>query len=174
MTGPSASKKTGAMVPAWGFRSLRALAVLLVICFLAAAIGGAVTTPKIDGWYATLTKPSFNPPNWIFGPVWTILYAMMAFAAWRVWRTDPAIVANRRALLLFMLQLVFNLAWSTAFFGVENPLAGLVVIVLLEILIVATILAFGKQDKTAAWLLVPYAAWVGFAMLLNIAIYRLN
>ena len=160
--------------PAWSFRSLLVLAMFLVLCFVVAAIGGNVTTPEIGGWYATLAKPSFNPPAWIFGPVWSLLYTMMAFAGWLVWRADPAMRKNRGALLLFLLQLAFNLAWSVAFFGMHSPLFGLFVIVPLEILIIATALAFAKFDRIAAWLLVPYAAWVAFAMLLNIAIYRLN
>ena len=154
--------------------SLPALAVFLILCFAAAGIGGAVTAPKIDTWYATLVKPSFNPPNWVFGPVWTLLFGLMAIAAWRVWRTDPKIGANRRALVLFGAQLLFNVGWSIAFFGAENPLAGLLVILVLEALIVMTIRAFLRHDRPAAWMLVPYAAWVGFATLLNLTIYSLN
>ncbi len=164
----------GPMIDARDRRSLAALALMLIVCFLVAGIGGAVTAPKIDGWYAALAKPWFNPPNWLFGPAWTLLYAMMAIAAWRVWRTDPSLRTNRRALGLFAAQLVFNLAWSIAFFGAESPLAGLLVIVVLELLIISTILAFRRHDIIAVWLLVPYAAWVGFASALNMAIYSLN
>lgn len=159
---------------ATSWRSLGVLVLFLVICFLAAALGSTVTTPKIDGWYAALAKPPFNPPDWIFAPVWSLLFAMMAVAAWRVWLTDRAIVRNRRALLLFALQLLFNMAWSIVFFGAESPFGGIFVIAILEALIVATILAFRRHDSLAAWLLVPYAAWVAFAMVLNVAIYRLN
>ena len=174
MTAPATARQEREREPAWSRRSLIALAVCLALCFGVAAIGGAVTTPQINGWYATLAKPSFNPPDWIFGPVWSLLFAMMAIAAWRVWGADPRMRRNRTALLLFALQLAFNLAWSVAFFGAQSPLSGLVVIVPLEILIVATILAFTRHDRVAALMLVPYAAWVGFAMLLNFTIYSLN
>lgn len=155
-------------------RSIVALAGSLVLCFAVAAIGGAVTRPNIDGWYAGIAKPPFNPPDWVFAPVWTLLFAMMAVAAWRIWLADPRMQSNRRALVLFTLQLAFNLAWSVAFFGAGSPLAGLVVIVALEGLIVATIIEFGRIDRLAAWLMVPYAAWVAFAIVLNVSIYNLN
>lgn len=160
---------------AWlGGRSIAALAVALILCFAVAAIGGAVTRPAIDGWYADLAKPSFNPPDWVFAPVWTVLFAMMAVAAWRIWLAGPQTGSNRRALVLFALQLACNLAWSIAFFGARSPSAGLVVILVLEALIVMTILDFRRIDRLAAWLMVPYAAWVAFAIVLNIAIYSLN
>ncbi len=155
-------------------RSVVALIVSLALCFAVAAIGGAVTRPNIDGWYAGLAKPPFNPPDWVFAPVWTLLFAMMAVAAWRVWLADPSMRSNRRALILFALQLAFNLAWSVVFFGAQSPLAGLVVILVLEGLIAATIAAFRPIDRLAAWLMVPYAAWVAFAIVLNLSIYSLN
>lgn len=158
----------------WNRRSVFVLAVMLIVCFAVAAVGGAVTTPKIDGWYAGLSKPWFNPPNWLFGPVWTLLYALMAIAAWRIWRTDPDLKSNRRPLALFAAQLVVNLVWSFAFFGAESPGAGLLVIIGLDILIILTIVDFRSHDILAASLLVPYAAWVAFASALNLAIYRLN
>jgi tryptophan-rich sensory protein len=161
--------------PKWfAGRSIAALAALLVLCFAVAAIGGAVTRPSIESWYAGLAKPPFNPPDRVFAPVWTLLYAMMAVAAWRIWLADPRMRSNRRALVLFALQLAFNLAWSVAFFGARSPLAGLVVILVLEGLIAATIAEFHRFDRLAAWLMVPYAAWVAFAIALNVAIYSLN
>jgi benzodiazapine receptor len=160
---------------AWrGGRSIAVLAVSLVLCFAVAAIGGAVTSPAIDGWYAGLAKPPFNPPDLVFAPVWSLLYAMMAVAAWRIWLAEPQMRSNRRALFLFALQLALNLGWSVAFFGTRSPLAGLIVILALEAVIVATILEFMRIDRLAAWLMVPYAAWVAFAIVLNVAIYSLN
>ena len=145
----------------------------LVICFAIAAIGGSVTSGSVGTWYVALNKPSFNPPNWIFGPVWTVLYATMAIAAWRVWR----IVGWRNgfeALFLFAIQLGLNLAWSVLFFGLHRVGAAMVCIVALWLGIAATAAAFRKIDRLAAWLMVPYLAWVSFAALLNFSIWRLN
>ena len=145
----------------------------LVICFAIAAIGGSVTSGSVGTWYVTLNKPSFNPPNWIFGPVWTVLYAMMAIAAWRVWR----VVGWRNgfeALFLFAIQLGLNLAWSVLFFGLHRVGSAMVCIVALWLAIAATAAAFRKIDRLAAWLMVPYLAWVFFAALLNFSIWRLN
>lgn len=161
-------------LPASGRRSLIALAGFLVICFLVAALASAVTNPKIPGWYGTLEKPAFTPPDWVFGPVWTLLYAMMAVAAWRVWRTEGMPGPRRRALSVFGAQLALNGAWSFAFFGAESPLAGLIVILALEALILWTILLFARLDRLAAILLAPYAAWVAYAAALNLAILHLN
>ncbi len=155
--------------------TLVALVVSLAVCFGAAAIGSALTFPQLAGWYAGLEKPSFNPPNGVFGPVWSILYVLMAVAAWRVWR------AGRRsgrpvaaALALFGLQLLLNVVWSATFFGLENPGLGLAVIVALFLAIVATMLAFRQHDRVGTWLLAPYLAWVAFATVLNAAIWWLN
>lgn len=149
-----------------------ALAALPVIA--ASLAGNAVTLPQIQGWYATLAKPSFNPPNWVFGPVWTVLYVMMAYAVYRIWQLDRESPGRVRALTLFYVQLALNAAWSAAFFGLNSPALGLVVIVLLLAMIVATILRFHPLDRPAALLLVPYAAWVSYATLLNASIWWLN
>ncbi len=156
-------------------RSLLALVIALAICFGAAAIGSAFTFPNLAGWYAGLTKPPFNPPNGIFGPVWSILYTLMAIAAWRVWRAgrnDGRSVTC--ALALFAVQLVLNVAWSVVFFGAQSPGVGLVVIVLMLAAILATTVAFGRFDRWAALLMVPYIAWVSFATVLNASIWWLN
>lgn len=145
----------------------------LVLCLAVAALGGAATASSVGNWYPTLAKPAFNPPNWIFAPVWTALYFMMAVAGWRVWRSD-GLRRARWALTLFALQLALNLAWSILFFGMHSIGAALIEIVVLLLAILATALAFWRRDRAAGMLFVPYAAWVAFAAVLNAAIWRLN
>lgn len=149
------------------------LIVCLIVCFAAAAIGSAATLPSIPTWYEGLAKPDFNPPNWLFGPVWTILYALMAVALWRVVNLASG-AARRRAVSAFGIQLMLNAAWSVVFFGLQSITGGLVVIALLDVAIFATIAEFGRIDRLAGWLLVPYVIWVSFAALLNLAIFVLN
>jgi benzodiazapine receptor len=149
------------------------LALFVGLCLGIGALGAAVTATSVKTWYAELAKPSFNPPNEVFGPVWTVLYVLMAVAAWRVWRVADRQTA-RGPLTLFALQLALNLGWSVAFFGLERIGPAVAVILVLELAVVATALAFRPIDRIAAWLLVPYVAWVGFAAILNIAIWRLN
>ncbi|WP_273836563.1 TspO/MBR family protein [Halococcus sp. PRR34] len=143
-------------------------------CVVLGAAGGLITAPQIETWYTTLDKPGFTPPSWVFGPVWTLLYALQGVAAWLIWRAglDRRIV--RIALGLFTVQFVLNLSWSPAFFGLESPILGLAVIVPLWFVIVATMAAFSRVDRRAAALLVPYLAWVTFATALNYAIWTLN
>ena len=150
-------------------RSLVALAIILAACFGVAFAGGAVTQSRIADWYEALRKPGFTPPNWVFGPVWSILYAMMAVAAWRAWRAQGG-APRALALRVFAGQLVLNLAWSFAFFGAESPLLGFGVILALEAAILWTMVLFARLDRLAAWLLAPYAAWVAYATALNAAI----
>lgn len=150
-----------------------ALVLFVALCLGIGALGATVTATSVKTWYAALAKPSFNPPNAVFGPVWTVLYVMMAIAAWRVWRKADRETA-RGPLALFALQLALNLGWSVAFFGLERIGPAVAVILVLELAVVATALAFRPIDRIAAWLLVPYVAWVGFATILNIAIWRLN
>jgi translocator protein len=142
----------------------------IVLCFAAAGIGGAVTTPNIKNWYVLLAKPSWTSPDWLFGPVWSVLYLSMAVAAWLVWRKGNALVP----MALFAVQLTFNLAWSWLFFGLHSPGAAFIDIILLWAAIAATMLAFWRQSPVAGMLFVPYLAWVSFAALLNFAIWRLN
>ena len=144
----------------------------VALCLAVAAAGGAVTASSVGTWYAGLAKPSFNPPNWVFGPVWTALYLMMAFAGWRVWRRRGG--DARLALGAWALQLALNLCWSLLFFGARLIGAALVEIAVLFAAIVATALLFWRIDRVAGALLVPYAAWVAFAALLNAALWRLN
>lgn len=141
---------------------------------LTSLLGGLVTRPEIPGWYATLARPSFSPPNWVFAPVWTVLFAMMAVAVWRVLSLPRGTPGRRLALAIFYGHLALNLGWSVAFFGLKSPGLALAVIAALFGGILLTLDRFRRLDGTAAWLLVPYAAWVAFAAVLNGAIVRLN
>jgi tryptophan-rich sensory protein len=162
-------------VPQSGSRRSLWLALAAILPVAAASLAGQYATfPNLAPWYASLVKPSFNPPNSVFGPVWTGLYILMAFAAWRVLRLPPSARHRRGALTLFYLQLVLNALWSFAFFGANSPLLGLVVIIPLLAMIIVTIAAFRQLDIAAAWCLVPYAAWVAFATVLNASIWWLN
>ncbi len=152
-------------------RQLLALAISCAICFSAAGIGSVATTPNIATWYAGLAKPSWNPPNWIFGPVWTFLYISMAVAAWLVWRKDGL---WQRPLALFAVQLVLNAVWSWIFFGFHMPGAAFIEVVLLFAAILLTTVAFWPKSMAAGILMLPYLGWVGFASLLNFTIWRLN
>lgn len=144
-----------------------------ILPFILLVVGGGLligffTAP--GEWYAALAKPSFNPPNWLFGPVWTILYVMIAIAGWRVWQADRSGMAMK----LWWLQLVLNFLWSPSFFALQNITLALVIILALLLAILAFIATAWKTDRLAAWLFVPYAAWVAFASLLNGSIRALN
>jgi tryptophan-rich sensory protein len=158
--------------PAGPLGNAAALAVSLALVFAIAGIGGWVTAGSVDGWYRTLAKPSFNPPAWIFGPVWTALYVLMAVAAWRVWRQFGSV--RHPALLLYALQLALNLAWSILFFGLHRPGWALADLLSLLAAVIATMILFGRIDRWAGLCFVPYAMWVAFAGLLNAMIWRLN
>ncbi|WP_374383358.1 TspO/MBR family protein [Dongia sp.] len=146
---------------------------LIALNLLVSAVGGAITASSVNDWYAQLAKPSFNPPNWIFAPVWSLLYLMMAIAAWRIWR-ESGFRAARSALLLYGAQLAVNLLWSALFFGLQQPVIALVACLVLLALISATGWAFLRHDLVAAVLFLPYIAWVAFACLLNGAIVALS
>jgi len=148
-----------------------ALVVFLGLTLGIGALGGIATSSNIAGWYATLNRPDIAPPNWVFAPVWTALYVLMAIAAWRVWR-----VAGTRSqpMLLFAIQLVLNCAWSFIFFGAHQIGAALAEVIVMLGFIVWTTLSFRTYEGTAAWLMAPYVAWVSFATILNAAIWRLN
>ncbi len=150
------------------------LLVSVVVCQLAGVIGSVFTAPAIPGWYATLAKPSFTPPNWIFGPAWITLYALMGVSAFMVWREGWNKREVRMALGVFVVQLILNALWSVMFFGLRSPLAGFLVIVLLWVLIALTMAFFRKVSLAAALLLLPYILWVGYASVLNYSIWRLN
>jgi translocator protein len=149
-----------------------ALLLFLAITFAASAIGSIVTDSGPGSWYDQLQKPGWNPPGWVFGPVWTLLYLFMAVAAWRVWRTGDNRVTI--ALTLYFVQLVLNVTWSLVFFGLEAPGLAFLEILLLILAIAVTMVVFFRIDQIAGWLFVPYLAWVCFAAALNFAIWRLN
>jgi benzodiazapine receptor len=148
------------------------LAFCIIICQLAGAIGSVFTIPAIAGWYATLQKPWFTPPNWLFGPVWISLYTLMGIALYLVWQ--KGLRKNGLAVGVFGAQLALNAAWSFLFFGLQNPFLGLVSIIALWIFIALSIWAFWRIDRRAGYLLVPYIAWVSIAAALNYYVWILN
>ena len=151
-------------------RSALALAGWLALSFAAAAVGGFFLPGE---WYAGLQKPSWNPPNWIFGPVWTALYTIMAIAAWLIWKRG-GFAGQHVALSLFLAQLLFNALWSPLFFGLRQPALAFADILLLWLTLLGTVAAFWKVRPLAGALLVPYLAWVTFASALNFALWTLN
>lgn len=153
------------------YRDFGGLAALLAVCLGVMAIGGAVTSTTVGTWYQTLEKPDFAPPDWVFGPVWTVLYIMIAVAGWLVWRRAGV---RGPAQSLFAAQLALNLAWTVLFFGMTWIGAALVEIVILWIAIAATTKAFWGISRTAALLFLPYLLWVGYAAALNGAIWVMN
>jgi benzodiazapine receptor len=152
---------------------LHAVIAAVSVC-VAASLGSAATLPQIPTWYAGIAKPWFNPPNWVFGPVWTMLFAVMAFSFWRILEVPAGTSGRTRAILVFAVQLVLNALWSIVFFGLQNPPAALVVVLALELSVIGMIVAFRRLDPPAGWMNVPYALWVAFATLLNVAIVLLN
>lgn len=154
------------------------LLISLALPQLAGLIGSLFTSSVIPTWYATLNRPSLSPPNWIFGPVWTTLFVLMGIAfylVWTKWAVLPWTKRQKRlAVVLFGAQLVLNTLWSIIFFGLQSPGGALIEIVFLWLAIAATIITFAKISRPAAWLLVPYIAWVSFASYLNYAIWSLN
>jgi tryptophan-rich sensory protein len=150
-----------------------ALLAFVVVC-LAVGFGGSYSTAEsIPTWYAQLNKPAWNPPNWLFGPVWTVLYIMMGVAAWLVWR-EHGFPGASTALTLFGVQLLLNFAWTPLFFGLHWMGIAFAEIILLWLAILATILAFRKLNVVAAWLMVPYLLWVSFAAALNFTLWQMN
>lgn len=147
------------------------IVVFIAICLLAGYIGSRFTFVSVKTWYRTIRKPSWNPPNWIFAPVWTLLYIMMAVAAWRVWeRADNAL----GPMMMFAFQLVLNVAWSAIFFGKRNISLALKEIIILWLAVLATTAVFWQVDRMAGTLFVPYVLWVTFAAFLNYTIDRMN
>ncbi len=148
--------------------------VCILLCLSAGGIGSAFTASAIPEWYATLAKPSFSPPNWLFAPVWTLLYIMMGLATAIIWQKGLQNPQVRTALVVFLLQLILNMVWSVLFFGLKSPLYGLVDILFLWAMILVTIAQFSKVSTPAALLLIPYILWVTFASGLNLGIFLLN
>jgi tryptophan-rich sensory protein len=150
------------------------LLTAILLSELAGVIGSMFTTPSIRGWYAGLAKPDFAPPNWIFGPVWTMLFVLMGIAAFLVWRKGLNRRDVRTALGLFIGQLILNTLWSIIFFGLHSPGGAFGEIIFLWLSILLTIIVFARISKPAAWLLVPYIVWVTFAAYLNFSIWMRN
>jgi benzodiazapine receptor len=145
----------------------------LAIVSVAAWVGSMVTYPSINNWYAALDKPFFNPPNWVFGPVWTLLYLLMAISLYLVWSASTG-RSKRLAMSAFGVQLALNIAWSVVFFGLHQPWAAVGIIVTMWLAIAVTMASFWPISKLATYLLAPYLVWVGFATGLNISIAMLN
>jgi len=148
------------------------LLITILVPQLLGGLGALVTVASIGSWYQSIEKPFFTPPSWVFGPAWTVLYLMMGFAAFLIWKADHSL--KKMALGIFAAQLVLNALWSPAFFGLESPILGLVIIIPLWVLILMCIKIFFLINKTAAYLMVPYILWVSFATLLNVSIWYLN
>ena len=144
------------------------------IVFVAGGIGNLATMPSIPTWYATLNKPVFNPPNWIFGPVWTLLFVLLALSLWRILRSPITGPLKQRAIVAFALQMILNPLWSIVFFYFHTPALALGVVILLELSVLNMIRAYMPIDRVAAQVQWPYAAWVAFATILNAAIVILN
>lgn len=148
------------------------LIISIILPQLIGGVGALVTISSVGSWYQTIDKPFFTPPSWVFGPAWTTLYLLMGIALFLIWKSDHP--SKKTALWVFGIQLVLNGIWSPAFFGLESPILGLVVIVPLWILIVVCIKVFFPIHKTASYLMVPYLLWVSFATALNAGIWYLN
>jgi translocator protein len=144
----------------------------IIICQLAGIIGSFFTVSSVSTWYLTLNKPFFNPPSWVFGPVWITLYFLMGISLYLIWNNYNK--DSKLAVTFFSIQLVLNSLWSILFFGLRNPLLAFIEIIVLWAFILLTIIYFYKKSKTAAYLLIPYILWVSFAAILNFAIYYLN
>lgn len=145
------------------------------LCLAAGAVGGWLTAGSVRDWYPTINKPTWNPPGWIFGPVWTVLYILMGLAAWLIWRDPTSGPAKRRAALtMFAIQLALNIAWSGIFFGLHQIGWAAVEIVVLFVAILVTMLLYRRISGIASALMLPYLAWVGFASVLNMTLWTLN
>jgi tryptophan-rich sensory protein len=155
-------------------RPVGSLVLAVLVCELVGASGALLSADGVAAWYPTLTRPAFTPPGWVFGPVWTTLFALLGVAAWLVWKAGLDDRGVRVALAVFAAQYVVQVAWSGVFFGLRWPGGGLAVIVVLWLGIVATVAAFARVDRRAALLLVPYLAWVSFAAFLNYRLWQLN
>jgi tryptophan-rich sensory protein len=148
------------------------LLICIIVCQAAGGIGAIFTMPAISGWYRSLQKPFFNPPDWIFSPVWIFLFLLMGISLYLVW--DRGARENKKSIFIFGVQLVLNIFWSIIFFGLKSPGFAFLEIIILWLAILATIISFYKISKTAGLLLIPYILWVSFALILNLFLWRLN
>lgn len=151
-----------------------ALIVSLLITLGIGAVAGLFTEPEIKTWYIYLHKPTFNPPNWIFAPVWTSLYILIGISAWMIWKQRNSMPGYTSAKNIYFVQLFFNFLWSIVFFGTHQIFGAIIIIALLWVCIIINMGKFARLNKTAAWLLLPYLLWVSFAGVLNVSIYLLN
>jgi len=156
-----------------GSKILKLVASILV-CQAAGLVGSLFTSPAISSWYATIQKPSFNPPNWVFAPAWTLLFLLMGISLYLVWSKNWQDQEKKKALFVFAFQLLLNILWSILFFGLQSPLYAFIEIIILWLAILFTIISFYKISKPAAYLLLPYILWVSFASILNFSILILN
>ena len=154
-------------------RDLLGLFAFITLCLAVSGGGGAITATSVDTWYQALEKPPFNPPDWLFAPVWTALYILMGIAAWRVWRLR-SFEATRMAFAVFGAQLCLNLAWSFLFFGLQRIDLALLEIIILLIAIITNTIVFWRIERLAGLLFVPYAVWVTYATILNASLWLLN
>lgn len=154
-------------------KKIAVLVILILICLSVGWVGSLFTAPAIEGWYAGLNKPWFQPPSWIFGPVWTLLYILMAVAAWLIWK-EGGVKKNTAPLIFFGLQLFFNACWSPLFFGLKTPGYAFADITALWMSIIVTSVLFMRKSRIAGLLMLPYLLWVSFAAVLNFAIWRMN
>lgn len=150
------------------------LFISILIPLLVGMVSGLFTSSGVTGWYAAASKPWFNPPNWIFAPVWTLLYVLMGIALYLVWKTEADKTVKQTAIILFAAQLTLNFFWSFIFFKLQQPGWAFAEIILMWGMILFTLLWFGRISSTAAWLLIPYICWVSFAAVLNYSIWKLN
>ena len=155
-------------------KQLTYIAISVTVCLTIGFLSSFATQSSVNDWYLELNKPSFNPPNWIFAPVWTVLYIMMGVAAGIVWAKGFYHIWVKTALYHFGIQLLFNALWSIIFFGFKNPFGALLVILTLLVLLIFTIKWFKVVSQTAALLLIPYLLWVCFATALNYKIWEMN
>jgi translocator protein len=172
--GVSMQDISDSLILARSARSLVFLGIAILIVVVATMVGSSVTTPVISTWYAGLNKPWFNPPNIAFPIVWPFLFALMAFGFWRILRVINGGVPRNHAILAFFIQILFNMAWSFAFFGAKSPLAGLFVAVGLVVSVAAMVVTFSRVDRFAGLVQLPYLGWVTFAMVLNATIWWIN
>jgi tryptophan-rich sensory protein len=156
------------------FRIALRVITAVLICEIVGFIGAFFTVNALTTWYVAIAKPSWNPPTWIFGPVWTLLYTLMGISLYLVWEKARTTREGKEAMVLFGIQLLLNILWSVIFFGLQDPRLSLFEIVLLLASIIATTVLFWRIHKMAGILLIPYIAWVSFATILNFAIWRLN
>ncbi len=155
-------------------KSIYYISIAVFVCLLVGFLSSFATQSSVNSWYLTLNKPSFNPPNWVFAPVWTVLYILMGIAAGLVWAKGYYHLWVKTALYHFVFQLLLNALWSVVFFGLKNPFIALLIITGLNVLLLFTFKSFKVADTKAAYLLLPYMVWVGFATVLNFAIWYLN